>query len=210
MTSNEPNNHQEIAVSGLVLAGGKSIRMGTDKGRILWHGQEQRYYVADLLRAQLPHVFISCRPEQQTEIDPSYTVIPDSVTGAGPLIAILSAFAAYPDRAWLVVACDLPLLDKATIQYLLHNRDETKIATTFQSPFDGLPEPLITIWEPSSLPVLRLFFAENFNCPRKALIRNLENVKVLLPPNPDALLNANTPDDTEKVRAIIEADPVGD
>ena len=77
------------------------------------------------------------------------------------------------------------------------------MATTFKSPFDGLPEPLITIWEPSSFERLQTHIADGFTCPRKALIRNDSLVKLLIPPNPDALMNANTPRDAEKVKEII-------
>lgn len=187
---------------GLVLAGGKSVRMGFDKSSIKWHGVEQRYYMADLLSNVCEDIFISCRPEQQSKIE-KYKTIADNFEGAGPLIGILSAFKANPNVAWLVTACDLPLLDLQTLQYLIQNRDTACIATTFKSPFDSLPEPLITIWEPSSYERLQTHITDGYTCPRKALLRNEANVKILIPPYPDALMNANTPDDAEKVKEII-------
>ena len=202
MISNEQNNiHPELY--GLVLAGGKSMRMGHDKSIIMWHGTQQRYYMADMLTGICKDVFISCRAEQVSEIDPSYQVLPDSYTGSGPLSGILSAFRAYSGTAWLVTACDLPLLDLYTLQYLISNRDTNSIATTFESPFDGHPEPLITIWEPKSYEILFSFLAEGITCPRKVLIRNNERVRLLKAPNPDALMNANTPEDAEKVKQLL-------
>jgi molybdopterin-guanine dinucleotide biosynthesis protein A len=51
VTSNDHNkNTGQPLLNGLVLAGGKSRRMGTDKGVMQWHGKEQRYYMADLLQ----------------------------------------------------------------------------------------------------------------------------------------------------------------
>ena len=201
MISKEQNKRPQLC--GLVLAGGKSMRMGHDKSVIKWHGTEQRYYMAEMLKSICSDVFISCRPEQQGEIDPAYPVIPDNVTGSGPMTGILSAFKAFPNAAWLVTACDLPLLDIATLQYLISNRDTSRIATTFESPFDGLPEPLITIWEPAGYEVLLSFLAKDFTCPRKALIRNSDRVKMIKPPNPDALMNANTPQDAVKVKELL-------
>ena len=98
-------------LNGLVLAGGKSVRMGYDKGIISWHGKEQQYYLADLLQSLCNDVYISCRLDQQKEIDNKYQTLPDTFTNLGPFGAILSAFREKPDTAWLVVACDLPLLD---------------------------------------------------------------------------------------------------
>jgi molybdopterin-guanine dinucleotide biosynthesis protein A len=178
--------------------------MGTDKGLIAWHGREQRYYVADLLKEFCTDVFISCREEQLQEIDPAYKTLPDAYEITGPLCGILSAFKKAPAAAWLVVACDLPLLDTATIHHLLLQRDTGAIATTYKSPFDGLPEPLITVWEPKCVDTLLSFSADGFSCPRKALIRNEHRVKIIKPANADALMNANTPEDAARVKAILE------
>jgi molybdopterin-guanine dinucleotide biosynthesis protein A len=145
---------QTIApLNGLVLAGGKSVRMGYDKGAVNWYGKQQRYYMADLLRPFCNKVALSCRVEQKAEIDPAYAVLEDTFIDLGPYGAILSAFRENPDQALLVIACDLPLMDANTLQYLVANRNPSALATAFQSGFDDFPEPLITIWEPKSYPV---------------------------------------------------------
>jgi molybdopterin-guanine dinucleotide biosynthesis protein A len=64
-----------------------------------------------------------------------------------------------------------------------------------------LPEPLITIWEPESYPVLLSFLAKQYSCPRKVLLNS--ETTLLEPPNPDALMNVNTPEDVEKAEAIL-------
>jgi molybdopterin-guanine dinucleotide biosynthesis protein A len=188
-------------LNGLVLAGGKGKRLGRDKGLIKWLGKEQRYHIADILKAQCAEVYISCRSDQRAEILEGYKSLPDTFLDLGPYGGILSALRAQPDRAWLVVACDLPLLDTDTIQFLIANRNRKTIATTFKSPHDGLPEPLITIWEPESYPVLLSFLAKQYSCPRKVLLNS--ETTVLEPPDPDALMNVNTPEDAEKAEAIL-------
>jgi molybdopterin-guanine dinucleotide biosynthesis protein A len=196
-------------VNGLVLAGGKSSRMGLDKGTITWHAKEQQYYLADLLKNFCSEVYISCRADQQKAIDNTYQTLADTFTGLGPYGAILSAFREKPDAAWLVVACDLPLLDKETLHYLVSNRNPSSIATTFESPFNNLPEPLITIWEPKSYPVLLSFLSQGYTCPGKALRNN--DVTILKITDPQALTNVNTPDDFEKVKLLLEKKlPVSD
>ena len=188
-------------LNGLVLAGGKSLRMGYDKSSIEWHGKEQRYYMADLLKQYCDEIFISCRADQQNEVDSHYKTLPDTFVDLGPYGAILSAFREKPDAAWLVVACDLPLLDIETLQYLVAHRNPSAVATTFESPFDGLPEPLITIWEPKAYPVLLSFLSQGYTCPRKALRNN--DVHIIKAENADALMNVNTQDELEKVKDIL-------
>jgi molybdenum cofactor guanylyltransferase len=194
--------HSGININGLVLAGGMSSRLGRDKSAVDWHGAEQQYYLADLLTPFCKEVFISKRKNQQNEMATHYKILVDSYEGIGPYGAILSAFEFRPERAWLVVACDLPLLDKDTLAHLLKNRDTAKMATTFQSPHDGLPEPLITIWEPKSYSLLLGYLSEGLTCPRKALIR-ANDACILQVPNADALLNVNTPEDFAKAEQLF-------
>lgn len=178
---------------GLVLAGGYSKRMGTDKGLIDYHGKPQREYMADLLALRCESVFISCRADQLADIPSPYQGLPDSFLNLGPFGAILSAFRAYPDAAWLVVACDLPLLDSATLQYLIQHRNPSRPATAFRSPDNAFPEPLITIWEPKAYPTLLQFMAQGYACPRKVLINT--NTHLLQAPDPRVLTNVNSPEE---------------
>lgn len=178
-------------IKGLVLCGGLSTRMQQDKSQIAYHGKPQWQYLHDLLKTFLPEVYLSCRPEQ--EFPGCNNLIPDSVVGAGPSSGLLSAYAAYPDAAWLVLACDLPLISEHSIAYLLNNRDERKAATAFLSPFNFSPEPLITIWEPAGLAALEREFREGKNCPRKTLLK--VEVEILKNPYSTEQFNANTPDE---------------
>ena len=85
---------------------------------------------------------------------------------------------------------------------LKDHRNPSSIATTFESPYNGLPEPLITIWEPKSYPVLLSFLSQGYSCPGKALRNN--NITVLKAPDPEALTNVNTPEDFEKVQQLLQ------
>ncbi len=193
LKANEPK------LNGLVLAGGKSVRMGFDKGTVNWYGKEQRFYMADMLKTYCNNVFISRSSVQQNTGD--YIAITDTFINLGPFGAILSAFRENPNTAWLVVACDLPLLDDNTLKHLIINRSSTSIATAYQNGFDGLPEPLITIWEPKSYPLLLSYLAQGLSCPRKVLINN--DTKLLNAPDATALTNVNTPEDLQKIKDIL-------
>lgn len=188
-------------LNGLVLAGGKSRRMGNPKDKINWHGKEQRYFAADLLAPLCDEVFISCRQDQLENFDSNYNALTDTFLNMGPFGGILSALRSQRDKAWLVVACDLPLLDEKSLEFLIENRNIEKAATTYESPFDGLPEPLITIWEPKSYPLLLNFLGSGITCPRKVLINS--DTLILKPGNPDSLMNVNTPEDRAKAQEIL-------
>ena len=182
---------------GLVLAGGKSTRMGEDKGLIDYHGQPQRVYVYEMLDKLCEKTFLSFREGQDGQSD--LPLLTDTFTGLGPYGAILSAFREHPDRAWLVVACDLPLLDKKTLELLIARRDTSKIATAFYNPATDFPEPLITIWEPRSYSILLQFLAQGYSCPRKVLINSdIEMIKIS---DYDVLKNVNN----QEERAAIQS-----
>nr|WP_256367786.1 NTP transferase domain-containing protein [Mucilaginibacter sp. SG564] len=189
-------------LNGLVLAGGKSERMGFDKGNVNWHGKPQRFHMADMLKSFCNEVFISRRPGQHNnEAEAEYPVLEDTFTGLGPFGAILSAFRERPDNAWLVIACDLPLMDEATLRNLAAWRNSSAVATAYHSPVTNFPEPLVAIWEPKSYPVLLSFLAQGYSCPRKVLINS--EINLLNAPDPEALTNVNTPDELEKVKRVL-------
>lgn len=191
--------HQDLY--GLVLAGGKSMRMGRDKGAIAYHGKPQREYLADLLDAFCSKTFLSSGTESP-DFESNYHLLPDTFLGLGPLGGMLSAFREHPDKAWLVVACDLPLLNEATLQQLFEARDRTKVATTFHSEATGFPEPLVTIWEPKSYPILLQFLAQGYSCPRKVLINS--EVKVIKVDDANVLSNANTPEEYSRIKKGLD------
>ncbi len=182
---------------GLVLAGGKSQRMGKDKGLLNYHGKAQREYVGDLLQNICDKVFLSCRPEQVVEIESNYELLADKMLGLGPFGAIASAFQYNPNAAWLVVACDLPLLGADTLSFLTSNRNSSKIATAFHNPATDFPDPLLTIWEPKAYLSLLQFLAQGYSCPRKVLINS--DIELLTVPDARALENVNKPEEYERV-----------
>lgn len=182
---------------GLVLAGGKSQRMGEDKGLIDYHGKPQREYLKDVLQKVCDQVYYSIRPDQAAA-DLNGPAIPDTFTGLGPFGAILSAFRENPNNAYLVVACDLPLLDEAGLQQLIRQRNTSKIATAFHNPVTGWPDPLVTIWEPRAYPVLMQFLAQGYSCPRKVLINS--DIELLKAENPAILENVNKPEERKAMQ----------
>lgn len=181
-------------LKGLVLSGGRSTRMQTDKAVLSYAGENQLDRTTRLLAGQVSEVYVSVRADQASEpVRAKYRQVLDGTAIKGPIAGIFAAQDADPGAAWLVLACDLPLLDETTLAALIAARDPTRAATAFRSSRDGLPEPLCAIYEPASAAALKAFTATGRDCPRKFLING--DTKLLDQPNPKALDNVNTPDE---------------
>jgi molybdopterin-guanine dinucleotide biosynthesis protein A len=179
---------------GLVLAGGRSTRMQRDKAALEYSGRTQLERAVELLTPLVERVFVSVRPDQTADpLRARFRQIVDSGEVAGPMAGIIAAQTRHPDAAWLVLACDLPLLDRQTLEHLLRSRRPQRQATAYRSSHDGLPEPLCAIYEPSSREAIRAHVASGRDCPRKFLIG--ADTALLDQPEPGALDNVNTPNE---------------
>ncbi len=180
-----------VKLYGLVLSGGKSTRMGEDKGLITYHDAPQREHLYHLLSEVCEQTFLSIRTDQKESISEDYKTIIDTDEFRGPYNGLLSAHIKYPKVAWLVLACDLPLMDKQALEELIAARDISKIATAFADVENPLPEPLCAIWEPQALEESVAYLqAGNGTCPRKFLIN--ADVHLVFPQRTEVLLNANS------------------
>ncbi|MGB5489275.1 MAG: molybdenum cofactor guanylyltransferase [Woeseiaceae bacterium] len=187
---------------GLVLAGGRSRRMGQDKATLRREGRSQLSYVVEQLDGLVERIFVSARADQQDDPERSqFEQIVDRYEDLGPVAGILSAMDEYPGVDWLVLACDLPNIDTATLTNLLDKRAVDKPFSAYISSHDGLPEPLCAVYAAGSSEIVRRFVADGMHCPRKILIRS--DTLLLQQPNANALDNVNTPDDLQ--RSILGA-----
>jgi molybdopterin-guanine dinucleotide biosynthesis protein A len=184
-------------IQGLVLAGGKSTRMGTDKGTLNFFGKNQRDVAIELLKKHHLKTYLSVREDQEiVEVNK----ITDKLLGLGPFGAICSAFQENPNVAWLVLATDLPFVTDEVIQLLLKHRNPSKVATTIKGRNKEFPEPLITIWEPKSYPLLLNYLAQGYSCPRKVLINSAVEIVEI---DDDLIRNINTPEDYKNAQKEI-------
>lgn len=183
---------------GLVLAGGYSRRMGRDKGTLDYHGRPQATWAAELLESLGLRTYLSVRADQAHE--PPYRerrLVLDSDAGSGPAAGLLAASDVHPDAAWLVLAADMPLVDRETLDVLIAARDPTAVATGFVG-LGGMAEPLCAIFEPSARAALLHEPPE-----ARSLRRVLERGKVIMPPAPARLTSVNTPEDDARVRETL-------
>jgi molybdenum cofactor guanylyltransferase len=177
---------------GLVLAGGKSSRMGQDKSLIAYHqGQPQREYIFELLSEVCDKVYVSCNARQQVPVHLNPLV--DKFEMDSPLNGILTALSMHPETAWLVVAVDMPMINRDTIRHLVSKRNPSRVATCFWDSDHAHPEPLFSIWEPKAYPLALAFHQKGNKAPRMFL--KSVDIEMLDPVSPTMHVNINTPDD---------------
>ncbi|MFC5409206.1 molybdenum cofactor guanylyltransferase [Larkinella bovis] len=203
MTSTKPPESTPPLL-GLVLAGGRSTRMGVDKSTINYHGKPQFEYVYDLLATYCDEVFLSVNAEQAVRLAGSrFTQIEDDAAVAGPLVGILTAFQnRSADHAWLAVVCDLPLLSEQSIRKLVSNRKPDKLATVFRDSDHQFPDPSVCIWEPAAYPAILRAIEEGKPYPRTILMQH--EIELLVIDDVRELTNANTPDDVITVQKRLK------
>ena len=188
---------------GLVLDGGKSSRMGFEKGQIMYHGQPQRDYLMKLLGQVCEAAFLGIRKAQALEAR-NFPVIEDEDQYQGPLNSILSAHHQYPNVAWLVLACDLPFVDLSALKKLVNERDTNKIATAYAHHNGHVPEPLFAIWEPMGLESVKAYVKRTQkSSPRDFLMES--DIKLVHPKDDIILYNANNQTDFEWARQKLSS-----
>lgn len=175
-----------LPLLGLILRGGASRRMASDKAELSYHGVPEVERLDGLLSEVCEQVFFSVAPGAG-----GARCIEDPERHAGPLVGILAAFDREPGAAWLVVACDMPGLDRAGLAALIAARDAEGLATCFRA-VDGAPEPLLCVYEPRIVPTLEAARAAGRMSPRRCLQK--AGVVGIEASNPDWLLNINDPD----------------
>jgi len=180
-------------LNGLILSGGRSSRIGKDKALLSYHGIPQLAYLTNLLKPFCEQVFVSAK--HKTDY-PNYPVIEDKYEINSPLNGILSAITTVPKNGWIVVACDMPLINEKSIQHLIGHRSADKLATCYTNE-ENLIEPLFSIWESHSHESL-LKFQNNWGMsPGKFLAAN--NVNLVKPLDYKVLTNVNTLEEFKKI-----------
>lgn len=151
-------NNSEIC--GIVLAGGKSTRLGQDKTRILINGQTLLERMLTLTQEFCRETFCVGRDARSQGINLPWML--DQTPGKGPMGGILTALQKL-NAPCLVLACDLPKVNHKIIQRLIEKRNlygKDKYMTTFYQERTGFIESLVSIYEPRCTDLLLASFRQ--------------------------------------------------
>lgn len=204
-------------MTGLVLAGGRSVRFGSDKSRFVLPGENRDMLLRTLgLLGSVPGVSrlaVSCRADQAEGVrerlpDDVVVVVDEPHEISSPLFGVTAALAALKSPL-LVLSCDLPSMRAYLLSLLLETRrstlerlapkEECPLRTTFVHA-DSRVETLVSIYEPESL----LFMEESLRSGNWGLFSAIPRLRQTLVPCPDedAFINMNTVQDTRRAQTV--------
>ena len=190
----------DAPLKGLILAGGQSRRIGRDKAGLQFGGQAFLERAERAMSHVLKDVYVSIRPDQSADpLRSRYACIADRHAGIGPAAGILAAHEFSPDSAWLVIACDMPLLDGSALQALVAARDAGRAATIMVTADDPEIQPLCAIYEPATLAGFLDQVNEGGDSSPRAWLARLP-VKRFRAPAAEVLGNVNTPAELNSLR----------
>jgi molybdenum cofactor guanylyltransferase len=200
--------------AGIVLAGGRSSRMGTPKAALEWHGSTLLGHVVGLVARGVdgPVVVVTAPGQALPSLPTGVEVVQDAREGRGPLQGLaagLAAVAAHADAAY-VSATDAPLLHPAFVRRVVRALDDDVDMVLPRA--HGFPQPLAAAYRTALLEHIermladdRIRLGELFDGCR---VRRLDAAELLADrelaaadPALDSLLNLNEPADYEAARA---------
>lgn len=185
---------------GLVVCGGQSSRMGTDKSLLVYYDKPQRYYVSAMLRPFCEEVFLSCSSEQVTDLSAEYKVVIDfpEYQQIGPIAALLTAFSTFPGKDFLVIGCDYPLITSNVLSCFLENLG--KPASAFFN-HDNKYEPLLAWYSRDCAPLLKAFFNRN-EFSLQHFLRSVEAQKYY-PEDDKVMTSVDTPEAYQNMKLVL-------
>lgn len=183
-------------VTGLILAGGKSRRMGRDKACLPWGSVTLIEHIIATLRPVVDELIVSVRDARQLP-HLSVRVVEDTVSRAHALGGLYTGLRAASYARCFVCACDAPFLKPRLIRFLIKEADgyDLVVPQTAQ----GL-HPLHAVYAKSALPVIEAQLRRRqwrlHDVARKVRVKQIPpEVLVQYDPSGISLFNLNTPAD---------------
>lgn len=192
--------------SGIVLAGGKSGRMGVDKRRVMFSGVSLLELSVNRLRSITDEIIVVTRAEENLDIQ-GVRFVSDVEKNRGPLIGLFSGLSEMNNSYALVTPVDTPLISTEFLNYLKEKAPGYDIAVPRWK--RGI-EPLVAVYSKNVIPAMEEWirdekkpaphlFVEGTNL----RVRFIEEDEILKFGNPEILFfNINTEEDLRKAEII--------
>jgi len=166
--------------TGVIMAGGKSSRMGSDKGLLPFRGKLLIQYSIDLLKSFCSELLISTQNEEYAQF--GIPLVKDEIPDCGPIGGIHSALKASKNNYIVAIGCDMPFVTTSTIQLLM---EKVEAYDCIVPSVNGKLEPLCAIYSKSLIDKIE----ENISNGEFAMNRLIKGSKHLL-----IIFEENSPD----------------
>jgi molybdenum cofactor guanylyltransferase len=139
---------EKTGITGIVLSGGKSSRMGEEKGLAVFNGRPLIKYAIEILENVCDEVLISANNHQEEYAKFNCRVIADVHEGVGPMGGLSACLEQSASRLNAVLSCDTPFIPADLFTYLAVKLDNQQAAIPV---YQGYPEPLCGIYATNTL-----------------------------------------------------------
>ncbi len=190
--------------AGIILAGGRSQRMGTDKALLPLPGNPSESFLVYLVSTLTPlcaEVLVVARDQAQFAgvALPDTPMVFDQKPGGGPLMGLYSGLSAMHSSAALVVAVDMPFVQPALLMFLLdcYQRDTLVVPVV-----ENVPQVLLALYPRSILPLIETLLEQGKRAPRALLevarVQYIEEARLRrVDPQLHSFMGINTPQDLQ-------------
>ena len=190
----------QTGVSGVILAGGRNVRMGTNKAFLTVGGERLIDRTAKLFQSIFPEVIVVTNDPLEY-LDQDVAIATDIYRGKGSLGGIYTGLFYCSGSHAFVAACDMPFLNKSFIEYMIERVDRYDIVVPAQR--KGY-QPLHAIYSRNCLAPMKKLILENrlkvsgLYRGRKILSIDEDTIK-MFDPEEQMFFNVNSPDDLARL-----------
>lgn len=202
---NEKNTDRQFieGVTGIILAGGKSSRFGSNKALAKFNGTP----LIERVTGVLGRVFNNLIIVTNSPLEYSYLKIPlhqDLVRGLGPVGGIYTGLDALDDGWAFFCACDMPFLNEGLVRYIAGVKEGFDAVVP---KVDWKIEPLHALYSKSCLPAMKdLIYKKEYQTIKafdKINVRFVEEKEIkAFDPQLMTFLNVNRQDELEKIKKM--------
>lgn len=182
-------------LTAVILAGGKSQRMGEDKAFLDLEGQPFIKYILQVVKGLTQEVMIIANTKQYDSLD--VPIYPDLIEDCGPVGGIYTAMERIKTPYLLVLSCDIPLLKARVLEHLI--QESIPCAANILTTGDRW-QPLTAIYNSRTLPIFKKAL-DTKKLKLRSLLSLMDLHTIACPEDLiPCLNNINTPNDLKNVR----------
>jgi len=187
-------------ITGIILAGGKSSRMGTDKGFIVLNDM---LFVEHIIKALQPLVGKIIIVSNNSNYDKfGFKRVPDLIKNSGPLAGLYSGLFHSETDNNLVLSCDIPFINTEVLQLLVNNIENDFQIIQFKS--QNKTMPLISLYKKECLETCKALLNKGEKRLRQVM-NHVHTKTITIDPNLEHYVqNINTIEQLNQIRNAIE------